>query len=109
MTNGQRAMQVWSVLVEAARNQRILSYSTLADLVGLPQYGLAPILGAIQAYCQRNKLPPLTAIVINESTGLPGDRFPAPGSTAGIGALRDQSLVFVFDWLKQKPPSEDDF
>jgi hypothetical protein len=109
MTNGQRALQIWSVLVGAARNQQILGYAAVEDLVGVPQYGLTPILGAIEVYCQRKKFPRLTAIVIDECTGLPGDIFPGQSGAAGVEVFRDQSRVFVFDWLKHKPPSEDDF
>jgi hypothetical protein len=109
MTNGQRALQIWSVLVAAARNQQVLSYATVQDLVGVPQHALTPLFGSIEAYCRRRQYPHLTAIVIDESTGLPGDILPGHASATGLEVLRNQSRVFVFDWLKHKPPSEDDF
>jgi hypothetical protein len=109
MTNSQRALQIWSVLVLAARNQRVLSYATMEALIGVPQYGLAPMLGAIEAYCQCKRFPRLTAIVIDESTGLPGEILPGQSGAARLEVLRDQSRVFVFDWLKHRPPSEEDF
>ena len=55
MTNEQRSVQLWAVLALAARNQQILSYSTVERLIGVPQYGLAPILGAIYAYCSDSR------------------------------------------------------
>ena len=109
MTNGQRALQIWSVLVAAARNQQVLSYATVQDLVGVPEHALTPLFGSIEAYCRSKQYPCLTAIVIDESTGLPGDILPSPGDATGLKVLRNQSRVFVFDWLKQRPPSEDDF
>src|SRR5271165_468045 len=51
MTTEQRAMQVWSVLVLAARNQQILSYTVLEDLIGVPRFGLAPILKVVAEHC----------------------------------------------------------
>jgi hypothetical protein len=59
MNNEQRAVQLWSVLALAARTQQILSYVMVERLIGVPRYGLAPILGAIEAYCGKHKLPAL--------------------------------------------------
>src|ERR1043166_7647986 len=72
MTNEQRALQFWSVLVLAARSQQLLSYKSMEKLTGIPKQGVGRVLAPIQAYCKRNKLPPLTALVINEDEGLPG-------------------------------------
>jgi hypothetical protein len=71
MTNQQRAVQLWSVLALAARNQQLLSYTVVERLVGVPQYGLAPILGAIYAYCKRENFPPLSVIVVETTTVYP--------------------------------------
>jgi hypothetical protein len=67
--NQQRAAQLWPILVLAAHNQLILSYATIGRLIGVPARGLANILGAIEAYCKREKLPHLTAIVVNQRDG----------------------------------------
>jgi hypothetical protein len=120
----QRAAQVWALLVLAARTQQILSYTTLGRIVGIPAKGLAPILGRIEQYCGRHKppLPRITAIVVGQDTGLPGHLFPGfeeeerePGAIGdpkgphAMYALRDQSRVFVYDWLAAEAPSDEDF
>ena len=104
MTNEQRALQFWSVLVLAARNQQILSYKTMEKLTGIPKQGVGNVLGPIQAYC-RKKLPPLTALVVNEDEGLPGVGF--TGATEG-NVFAAQSRVFVFDWFGETVPTLDE-
>jgi putative restriction endonuclease len=101
MTSDERAAQLWSLLVLAARNQQILSYSMLEHLTGLPRQSMGPRLAPIQDYCIKNKLPPLTSIAVTEADGVPGDKF--------VGAkIEDifsaQARVFVFDWFSQKIP-----
>ena len=71
MTNAQRAMQFWSVLVQAARTQQVLSYDMMAKMTGLPRWTMTRPLGKILAYCQQNELPLLTSIVLEQSTGNP--------------------------------------
>lgn len=128
MTYEQSALQIWSVLVLAARNQQILSYKILESLTGLPRHLVAPILGRIEAYCDSHKLPKLTALVVNQRHGVPGYLYPGyigtpvhpddpdhaqkagdPNPDAYTTLFREQSRVFVYDWLKDKTPSEDDF
>lgn len=106
MTNEQRALQFWSVLVLAARSQQLLSYKSMEKLTGIPKQGVGRVLAPIQAYCKRNKLPPLTALVINEDEGLPGLGF--TGATEG-NVFAAQSRVFVFDWFAEKVPTPDEF
>jgi hypothetical protein len=97
-----RALQLWSLLVLAARNQQILSYATVERLTRIPKHAVGDYLEPIQAYCKRHKLPPLTVLVVKEETGLPGDGF----TEASEGA---QACVFVFDWFKRKAPLPEDF
>lgn len=102
MTKYDRAAQLWSLLVFAARNQKILSYGMVAQLTGIPQQGVGMFLGPIQAYCKLYKLPPLTSIVVNEPTGLPSIGF-----TEATDIFGAQARVFVHDW--GNAPSPDDF
>jgi hypothetical protein len=104
MSRTQRAMQLWSVLVLAARNQQVLSYSMVEKLTGLPKWTQADFLGVVAAYCIVNKLPPLTVLVVNEETGLPGGKFPGPADIFG-----GQARVFVYDWFAHGIPSPEDF
>jgi hypothetical protein len=97
-------MQFWSVLVLAARNQQLLSYTTLEELTGIPRQAMGSFLGPIAAYCERQKLPQITSIVVSQETGVPGEFYP------GANAATDQVRSFVYDWLshnrKFKPSPE---
>lgn len=105
MTNEQRALQFWSVLVLAARTQQLLSYKTMEKLTGIPRQGVGKILAPIQDYCKKKKFPLLTALVVGEDEGLPGTGF--KGATEG-NVFAAQSRVFVFDWLGEDVPSLED-
>ncbi|HEV3036211.1 MAG TPA: hypothetical protein VHA33_00230 [Candidatus Angelobacter sp.] len=72
-------------------------------LTGLPKVGLANFLGPIQDYCKRHKLPQLTALVVNERTGIPGEGFHTLDDI-----FKAQSRVFVYDWLKDNVPTPDE-
>jgi len=104
MTPEQRAQQFWSVLVFAAREQKLISYSMLSQMTGFYERPGA-VLYCIYCYCNQHHLPPLNAIVIDPITGQPGDECP--------GVLRDlpahQARVFLHDWLDHPAPSEEIF
>ena len=97
-------MQIWSILVFAAKNQKLISYVALGKLIGVPQQGIGQLLFPILYYCQQNKLPPLTSIVISHVTGLPGDGFPL-----GVNVTESQSRAFVYDWQSVESPNADQF
>jgi hypothetical protein len=106
MTRNEQATQVWPILVLSARNQQILSYSTIGRLIKAMPVSMGKILDPIQKYCEHHKLPPLTAIAVNEATGLPGEGFTA----AKIEEIFEaQARVFVFNWFNQETPSPEDF
>lgn len=104
MTKYDRAAQLWSLLVLAARNRQILSYSIVEHLTGVPKQGVGAFLGPVQDYCKRHKLPPLTSLVVNEGTGLPSEGF-----TEATDIFGAQARVFVFDWFGTNAPSPEDF
>jgi hypothetical protein len=60
---------------------------------------LANPLGHVAYYCLINRLLPLTSLVVNEKTGLPGDGIPVDES------LSKRENVFAFDWFGVIPPS----
>jgi hypothetical protein len=128
MTYEQSALQIWSVLVLAARNQQILSYGLVHAITGVHASLQAPILGRIEHYCEVNDLPHLTAILVNQKHGVPGYLFPgykgtpvhpehpdhpeqstAPNTDVYLQVFKDQTRVFAFDWLKRDAPAEEDF
>jgi hypothetical protein len=76
VTYEQSALQIWSVLVLAARNQQILSYGLMHSITGVHASLQAPILGRIEHYCEVKGFPKLTAILVNQKDGVPGYLFP---------------------------------
>jgi hypothetical protein len=108
----QRAVQLWSLLVLAARNQQLLSYTTVEHLTGIPKVGVGGMLGTISHYCKSRNLPWLTALVVSEETGLPGEGLMDSakqeyGEAVDLFAM--QSRVFVYDRFKEPAPKTEDF
>ena len=104
MTDQDRTAQVWSLLVLAAHNQKILSYDNVQKLTGIPQQGVTKFLVTIQAYCEHHRLPPLTSICVNELTGMPSESLMEAKEIFGA-----QARVFVFDWFACRAPTPEEF
>ncbi|TVP64914.1 MAG: hypothetical protein EA343_04380 [Nodularia sp. (in: Bacteria)] len=103
-THPKRALQIWQILICKASNRQTLTYGMLANILGFQGAGtLAPILGHIMCYCQQYELPPLTVMVVNQKTGLPGEGLTSPDD---LHAEREQ--VFNFDWFGLYPPSPEE-
>ena len=102
MKINERAWQTWPVLTLAARNRQILTYQILGRLTGMQARGLGQVLEQIQSYCLLNKLPPLSALVVNKGTGLPSIGF-----VATTDAPRAFVEVFEHDWLGTACPTPD--
>lgn len=96
----ERAVQIWPVLALAARNRQTLTYEIVEGLTGLFRAGLGQCLDPIQAYCVANDLPPLTALVVEKGSGLPGTGF-----TAAADVPKAQARVFAYDWSSHECPS----
>lgn len=101
MTKFERAAQLWPVLAFAARNRQILTYGIVGQLIGVPAVAVGQTLGPIQSYCKQQKVPGLTALVVHEQDGLPGEGFTASELKQ---VFVEQARVFGFDWLKFGPP-----
>ena len=106
MNRSERACQIWAVLAWAARNRQSLTYSQVGDLTGAHRAGLGQLLEPIQSYCKLNKLPPLTVLVVQQESGLPGSGF-SGASAADLG--KAQMAVFAFDWLAHGNPQPEKF
>ncbi|WP_295401629.1 hypothetical protein [uncultured Thiocystis sp.] len=101
MNRSERACQIWAVLAWAARNRQTLTYSYLSKLIGVPAPGLGQLLEPIQSYCLVSKLPPLSILVVQQESGLPGSGF--TGASA-LELAKAQMAVFSFDWLEHGNP-----
>lgn len=101
-----RALQAWQYLIAKAANRQMVQYEELRILMDYPTSNpLAPILGCIMFWCEQNKLPPLTLLVVNKS-GVPGEGFIAE-SLLNYHQRRED--VFNCQWYKIVPPSINEF
>lgn len=102
-TSATRALQIWQILIAKAHNRQIITYGILADMLGFKGAGvLATPLGHIMYYCQQNELPPLTVLVVNKNTGLPGEGL------IGADLNADRERVFQYDWFGVYPPTPEE-
>jgi hypothetical protein len=101
VTVKERAAQIWPVLAFAAQRRMTLTYDQLGNLIGVPRHGLAHLLAPIQEYCRGRDWPPLTVLVVQEGTGLPGSGF-----TAAADVPEAQARVFSFNWPASPGPSD---
>lgn len=105
MSKYQRALQIWSLLICAARDRKSYTYGEVANILGMKGAGvLGSFLGPIMFYCEEKSLPPLTVLVINKQTGLPGE-----GLTTLENVNRDRETVFAYNWFGLEPPETCDF
>jgi len=104
-TREARALQLWQILIGLAHNRQTITYKLLSELLDYKGAGVfAQLLDPIMMYCKKNSLPPLTVLVVNEATGMPG---------AGLSTIQDlnedREKVFRHDWYNVYPPNEQDF
>jgi hypothetical protein len=95
MTKYERAQQLWSILVLAAKNRQVLTYGIIEKATGLVRPSIGGMLSPIQNYCMNRDLPPLTILVVKDKSGMPGDGF-----IAAERIPEAQQEVFAYDWLK---------
>lgn len=82
-----------------------MTYGQLGEYLGIDGGGVfAPILNLIMLYCQKNDLPPLTCLVVNKGTGLPGT-----GLTTLQDLPKDREAVYQFKWYERYPVQVADF
>lgn len=91
----------WPRLIEAAERGVPLWYEDLAPLFNTNPYSVGYGLGPIMRHCEQAGLPPLTAIVIGKTTGVPGPGFTAWNSENLDEAYRE---VFDYDWRSIENP-----
>lgn len=103
MKREQRAQQLWSVLVLAAKNRQVLTYDLVGKACGVPAAALGDYLRPIQQYCVENRMPPLTSLVVSKESGMPGSGFSSDGDVPFA-----QNEVFNWDWLSKQAPNEDE-
>ena len=86
--------------------RQTLSYEDLGHLMYRRKAAgvLAAVLGHVAFYCNDEKLPPLTAIVVGKYRGKPGRRIPIDLNHVD----QERQRVFDHDWYNVYPPSEEE-
>jgi putative restriction endonuclease len=100
MKREERAAQIWSLLAHAALGRQIITYDIVARLTGVVRPSVGDFLRPIQQFCTENSLPPLTATIVSETSGLPGDGFIAAAEVPAA-----QVRVFQHNWLEVSAPT----
>ncbi len=100
-----RAVQIWQILIGKAHNRQTITYGQLAKLLPFRGAGvMAQVLDRIMKFCIQNRLPPLTILVVNDTTGSPGNGLILEGAENS-----EREKVFKHDWFGIQVPSEEDF
>jgi putative restriction endonuclease len=87
----------WGILVKAARDAHVLTYSDIAIAIDTNPLSVRMALEPIQDFCLKNRLPPLTAIVVGKNTKNPGNGFIA----WDVDDLKTaHQIIFSYDWSK---------
>jgi len=65
---------------------------------------MAQLLDPIMCFCIENNLPPLTILVVNDTTGSPGKGLILRGEENS-----ERERVYKCNWYNIYPPTEEDF
>jgi putative restriction endonuclease len=71
----ERAYRAWPILIKTAKDKGKITYSALGKQLDIHHRVVRFVLGEIQDYCLEEKLPPLTVLVVNQNTEMPGEGF----------------------------------
>lgn len=97
----ERACRAWTVLTATAHRHKTITYGKLAAALGIHHRAVRYVLGVVQDHCLREKLPPLTILIVNQGEGVPGAGFIAwdvDNLQAGM------SSVFNYNWSQLDNP-----
>ena len=100
-----RALQIYLVLIGCAANQQTITYTKLAERLGLlTPMSLPSSLGHLADWCLREGLPPITSLAVTDETGAPGVGYPLPLESLAA----QQSRARKFEWYAIVPPTVGD-
>ena len=108
------SVKIWALLVCAARERKTFTYGGLAKALGMQgpfasKQDVKEHLGPIMHYCNDKVFPPLTVLVVNQETGVPGKGLKVKGRNADKDMNWHRERVFKKSWLKSALPSASDF
>jgi putative restriction endonuclease len=96
----ERAYRAWNILVALAPQAKLITYGELGKLLDVHPRVMRFILDPIHEYC-RDKLPPLTILVVNKTTNEPGAGFTA---WSHDDLMAGRTEVRNHDWTKEPNP-----
>ena len=105
----RRLLKIWQVLIARATNRQTITYWELALLIGeegIHQLNLGPYLNHIAAFSMQATARDLTAIVVRQDTGKPGEGNP---TVAVSDVDKEREEVFKIRWFSLTPPAPGDF
>lgn len=98
-TMSPKTLDVFDYLKGCACKMRVVTYGEVGKQVGLAARGTAKPLYQIRDLCLERGLPPLTALVVRKSDGLPGTGLKPDQTQVTPAEWREMtSQVFAFDW-----------
>ncbi len=89
------------ILVSCAMRGETITYVDLGRMVHISQLHIGKRLRPIRDYCERNKLPRLIVLVVEQHSGKPGKSYPYQRESIPA----DREAVFGYDWLDVVLPS----
>lgn len=98
------AFKSWPILIERASKKENITYKELAEQIGVHYRVVRHSLGEIQKYCQQENLPPLTILVVNQSTKKPSHGFTAITIKTDDDLTRGRDRVYEYPWKKRENP-----
>jgi hypothetical protein len=104
MTRSEQAVQIWQVLVSAAYYRQTLTYTLLAERIGMDAGALGVPLGMVNRYCSMKQLPPLAVLVVRSDAGTPATDL---AWTTDVDFARE--AVYQLEWFKLRAPASTDF
>ncbi|WP_158642303.1 HNH endonuclease [Actinomadura sp. WAC 06369] len=97
----ERAFRTWPFLTTRASQRSKVTYTELAEHLGIHPRPLRYVLAVIQDWCLHEHKPPLTILVVNQSRGQPGQGFIAWDATRLDEGYEE---VFAYPWLTLPNP-----
>jgi hypothetical protein len=95
-----RAASIWDVLILKAKESETITYKVLAEQINVHHRALKHALEVIQDYCLENRLPHLTALVVNSVTGVPGAGNNLDDALLGA----EYEKIFKYKWSELRNP-----
>lgn len=100
-----KTLKAYMILVHLASDRQTIRYGQLGDEIDEIAVNVGdPHLNRIEAYCVQNRLPNLVTLVVNQTTGQPGEGIEL--ETGDIYKEREE--VYDFNWLDIAPPTIED-